>query len=152
MTAFERKFTLHVPSSTANLALIREFVSSVATQAGLDAQEVGKLELAVDEACANVIEHAYGHDATKEVTVRAIVDDEDLRIEVVDTGRGFDPTAVPQQDLQSLIAARKSGGLGLRVIKSLMDEVHYEIVPGTKNELHMIKHLHKKRADDGSGS
>src|SRR5438552_2675770 len=106
--AFERKFTLHVPSSTQNLALIREFVSSVATQAGLDAQDVAKLELAVDEACANVIEHAYGHDATKEVTVRATVDDENLHIAVVDTGRGFDPAAVPQVDIQGLIADRRT--------------------------------------------
>jgi serine/threonine-protein kinase RsbW len=147
--AFERKFTLHVPSSTENLALIREFVSSVATQAGLDEKDIAKLELAVDEACTNVIEHAYGHDSTKEVTVRAIVDDENLNIHVVDTGRGFDPAAVPQPDLQSLISERRTGGLGLRVIKSLMDEVHYEIIPGIKNELHMTKRIRKKSPDDG---
>ena len=92
--AIERTFTLHVPSSTENLVLIREFVTSIATRAGLDQSDVAKLELAVDEACANVIEHAYQHDSSKEVTVRAIVDDEALRIQVVDTGRGFDPMSV----------------------------------------------------------
>ena len=56
METLERKFTLQVPSSTENLALIREFVSSAARQAGFDEKEVGRLELAVDEACANVIE------------------------------------------------------------------------------------------------
>ena len=60
---------LHVPSSTENLVLIREFVTSIATRAGLDQSDVAKLELAVDEACANVIEHAYQHDSSKEVTV-----------------------------------------------------------------------------------
>jgi len=150
--AFERKFTLHVPSSTENLALIREFVTSVATQAGLDANDIAKLELAVDEACANVIEHAYGHDSTKEVTVRAVVDDENLNIHVVDTGRGFDPAAVPQPDLESLISDRKTGGLGLRVIKSLMDHVSYEMIPGSKNELHMTKRIRKRKPDDGAAS
>ena len=95
MAAIERKFTLHVPSSTENLALIREFVTSVGRQAKLDEAEVHNLELAVDEACANVIEHAYGHDHDKEVVVRAVFDEEELGIEVTDTGRGFDPAIDP---------------------------------------------------------
>ncbi|MBL8144007.1 MAG: ATP-binding protein, partial [Acidobacteria bacterium] len=70
MAAFEQKFTLGVPSSTQNLALIREFVTNVGAQAGLGDDDVAKLELAVDEACANVIEHAHHGDATKDVTIR----------------------------------------------------------------------------------
>ena len=143
MASIERKFTLHVPSSTENLALIRDFVSIIGTQAGLNESEVGKLELAVDEACANVIEHAYGHDTTKEVIVRATFDDEALRIDVEDTGRGFDPASVPSSELERLVSERKSGGLGMRLMKSLMDEVRYEIEPGKKNELHMVKRIKK---------
>ena len=123
--------------------MIREFVSSIGTQAGLDETEVGKLELAVDEACANVIEHAYGHDTSKEVIVRATFDDDVLRIDVEDTGRGFDPASVPPAELKRLVADRKSGGLGMRLMKSLMDEVRYEIEPGKKNELHMVKRIKK---------
>ncbi len=144
MAAIERTFTLHVPSSTENLALIREFVSTIGSQSGLDSSDVAKLELAVDEACANVIEHAYGHDATKEVIVRATFDKDELRIHVEDTGRGFDPSSVQPKELERLVHERKSGGLGMRLMKSLMDEVHYEIEPGKKNELHMMKRLHKK--------
>jgi anti-sigma regulatory factor (Ser/Thr protein kinase) len=143
MASVERKFTLHVPSSTENLALIREFVTTIGAQAGLSESDVGKLELAVDEACANVIEHAYGHDTSKEVIIRAILDDEELRIEIIDTGKGFDPASIPQPDLEKLVAERKSGGLGLRLIKTLMDEVQYEIVPGQKNELRMTKRIRK---------
>jgi serine/threonine-protein kinase RsbW len=143
--AIEKKFTLHVPSSTENLALIREFVSSIGTQSGLDSSEVAQLELAVDEACANVIEHAYGHDMTKEVIVRATFDDETLRIDVEDTGRGFDPDSVQPEELERLIQERKSGGLGMRLMKTIMDEVHYDIEPGKKNELHMIKRIRKQK-------
>jgi serine/threonine-protein kinase RsbW len=143
MGDIERKFTLHVPSSTENLALIREFVTIVGRQATLAEDDITKLELAVDEACANVIEHAYGHDITKEVIVRATFNDESLRISVIDTGRGFDPGSVLQQDLDQLVAQRKSGGLGMRLIQTLMDEVSYEIVPGQKNELHMTKKIRK---------
>ncbi|MBA2737140.1 MAG: ATP-binding protein [Pyrinomonadaceae bacterium] len=143
MEAIERKFMLKVPSSTENLALIREFVGSIAQQSGFDTSDIGKLELAIDEACANVIEHAYGHDISKEVIIRATLDDETLRIDVEDTGRGFDPELIEQEKLEQLVNKRRSGGLGMRLMKTLMDEVHYEIEPGKKNELHMVKKLRK---------
>ena len=143
MTAIENTFTLDVPSTTENLAMIREFVTRVAAQAGLNDAEVGQLELAVDEACANVIEHAYGDDKTKQVMVRAVFDEDALRIHVIDTGKGFDPTQVQEQELKDLIAKRRTGGLGMRLIKTLMDEVHYDIEPGKKNELRMVKKLRK---------
>ena len=146
MDPIERRFTLHVPSSTENLAMIREFVSSICARAGLDEAETGKVELAVDEACANVIEHAYGYDTSKDVIIRATFDDEALRIDVEDTGRGFDPSSIQQEELERLVAARKSGGLGMRLIKLYMDEVRYEIEPGRKNELHMMKRIGKKKA------
>jgi serine/threonine-protein kinase RsbW len=143
MEPIERKFLLQVPSSTENLALIREFVSSTASQAGFDSSEVAKLELAVDEACANVIEHAYGHDISKEVVVRVTLDEETLSIDIEDTGRGFDPDLIQPEELEQLISKRKTGGLGMRLMKTLMDEVHYEIEPGKKNALRMVKRLRK---------
>jgi serine/threonine-protein kinase RsbW len=144
MKSDERTFTLQVPSSTENLALIRDFVTTVGKQAGLSPAEVAQLELAVDEACANVMEHAYGCDMTKEVSVRATLDGDAVEIDVIDTGEGFDPSQIPQLELDQLISNRKSGGLGMRLMKTLMDEVHYEIIPGKKNELRMIKRLRKK--------
>ncbi len=123
--------------------MIREFAAHVGAQAGLDDTAVAGLELAVDEACANVIEHAYGSDVSKEVTVRAIFDEDAIQIIVEDTGFGFDPTRVPVEDLRTLVAERRTGGLGMQLMKSLMDEVHYEITPGQKNELRMVKRLRR---------
>ncbi|SPE40458.1 putative anti-sigma regulatory factor, serine/threonine protein kinase [Candidatus Sulfopaludibacter sp. SbA3] len=143
MPKLERVFTLKVPSSTEHLVMIRDFVTSIGEQAGLTHNEVGQLELAVDEACANVMEHAYGRDMTKEVSVRATIDGDTVEIVVIDTGQGFDPAAIEQLELDKLIYNRKSGGLGMRLMKTLMDEVHYEMIPGKKNELRMIKRLHK---------
>lgn len=140
---FERTFRMHVPSSTENLVMIREFVGKIGLQAGMTENEVAMLELAVDEACANVMEHAYEQDASKEVEVRVTLDGENLAIEVVDTGKGFDPGVVEQKALDKLIHERRSGGLGMRMMKKLMDEVHYEILPGVKNELRMVKKLKK---------
>ncbi len=143
MAGTESSFTLRVQSSTENLSLIREFVTKVGLQAGMSEMDISKIELAVDEACANVIEHAYGNDKSQEVIVRANVDEEKITFQIVDTGIGFDPTQILQEDLEKLIEKRKSGGLGMRLIKTLMDEVQYEIIPGQKNELRMIKRIKK---------
>ena len=72
-----------------------------------------------------------------------IVDEDAVHIEVIDTGKGFDPAAVEQLKLKELAAAKRGGGLGMRLMKSFMDEVHYEVQPGVKNELKMVKRLHK---------
>ena len=143
MPQIERRFSLQVPSSTENLAMIRDFVNGIGVRAGMPASEVAKLELAVDEACANVIEHAYGPEVTKEVSVRATLDDDTVQIDVVDTGKAFDPALIPTLSLDDLVAGRRSGGLGMRLMKTLMDEVHYKVIPGHKNELRMIKRLKK---------
>ena len=134
---------MHVPSSTENLSMIRDFVKSIGTQAGMSDLEVAGLEMAVDEACANVMEHAYRDDATKDVSIRATVDEDAVEIEVIDTGKGFDPAAVEQLKLEDLVSAKRTGGLGMRLMKSFMDEVHYAMLPGVKNELRMVKRLKK---------
>lgn len=143
MASIERTFLLQVPSNTENLAMIRDFVNGIGMRAGFSAPEVANLEMAVDEACANVIEHAYGPEVTKEVSVKATIDDETVQIDVVDTGKGFDPGEISQLNLEQLVAERRSGGLGMRLMKTLMDEVHYEMIPGKKNELRMIKRRKK---------
>lgn len=139
MASYEHTFCLQVPSSTENLALIREFVSAIGEQAGFGETETVKLALAVDEACTNVIEHAYQNEATHEVTVRVTVDENEITFEVIDRGRGFDPTQEPILPVEELIRQRRSGGLGLRLIRSIMDDVQYRIVPGQMNELRMVK-------------
>lgn len=141
MPSFEKSFTLHVPSSTENLALIRDFVGNIGAKAGFDENEISKITLAVDEAVANVIEHAYGSDATREVTIRAVLDDDAVRFDIIDNGRGFDPGLIKQKDLEQLVKERRSGGLGLRLIRTVMDDVQYQIKPGEKNELRMVKKL-----------
>jgi serine/threonine-protein kinase RsbW len=143
MSSFEKTFSLHVPSSTENLAMIRDFVSNIGARAGLDDAQVLRLALAVDEACANVIEHAYGSEQVHEVTVRGEIDDDHVSFVIVDTGRHFDPASLEPQAVEELVKQRRSGGLGLRLIRTIMDDVQYRIIPGEKNELRMTKKLHK---------
>lgn len=144
MPSFEKTFTLHVPSSTEHLALIRDFIGNIGAKAGLDENEITKITLAVDEAVANVIEHAYGSDDTREVTIRAAIDEEAVKFDIIDNGKGFDPGLIKPKELEQLVKERRSGGLGLRLIRTVMDDVQYQIVPGEKNELRMVKRLKKR--------
>ena len=144
MAHFEQSFQLHVPSSPEHQSMIRDFVNQVGSRAGFDENQVQMLTLAVDEAVANVIEHAYRMDPSKAIQVRIIVDDEQVQIDIVDTGESFDPARVKQKGLDQLVAERRSGGLGLRLIRTIMDDVQYRIIPGEMNELRMVKRLPKK--------
>ena len=146
MDEFERKFLMQVPSSTENLAMIRQFLDGIGQQAGISEGEVAKIVLAVDEACSNVIEHAYQRDAAQEVVIHVRFDDDALKVTISDTGLGFDPTKIEPQELEELIAKRKKGGLGLRLIRTLMDEVHYDMEPGKKNQIQMLKKIEAKKS------
>jgi len=75
--------------------------------------------------------------------VKATVDADAVHIAIIDTGRGFDPSQVKQIGLEELASQRRTGGLGMRIIRKVMDEVNYQIVPGEKNELHMVMRLKK---------
>jgi serine/threonine-protein kinase RsbW len=137
----QNKYQLKIPSRADNLAIIRDVVSRVAQKAGFDSDEASKIELAVDEACTNVIKHAYGTNSEKSIDVLIKTEKEKLSIIVTDTGQGFDPLDVELPDLSQSIRNRKKGGLGLCLIKTLMDKVDFEIKPGLKNQVKMIKYI-----------
>jgi serine/threonine-protein kinase RsbW len=118
---------------------IREFVAQIAREGGFNDKEVYSLQLAADEAASNIIEHACEgmHDAEFDVTCD--IDGDTLTIVMRDTGRPFNPSNVRQPNLKADLSERKIGGLGLYLMRKLMDEVHYISNPQTGNLLTMIK-------------
>lgn len=118
-------YELTVPARFENLALIGEFISGVARRAGFDEKGVFNLQLACDEACTNVIEHAYGG-GPGQIRIAVAVYPDRIQIVVHDTGRPFDPTAVRAPDLNAPLERRETGGLGLHFMRSIMDEVRFE--------------------------
>ena len=134
-------FQLRLPSHTDYLDLIRDFVSKLSDHAGFNEENVYKIALAVDEACTNVIRHAYRRGNEQFIDVHIELDDKGLTITVSDTGVGFDPASVSEPDLEEYMARHKVGGFGLYLIKTVMDEVNFSINPGVKNEVRMTKFL-----------
>ena len=135
-------YKLKIPSQTDNLELIRNFVTGVANKVGFGNDDVSKIELAVDEACTNVIEHAYSGQEGMIVLVLELLGD-DLIINIRDWGKPFDPDSVTPPDLEAELEERKIGGLGIHLMKKLMDEVSYSFDAQIGNTLTMRKRLLK---------
>ncbi len=136
-----KSYLLKIPSQTDNLELIRNFVAGVAKKVGFDAEESNKIELAIDEACTNVIEHAYQHDENQDIDIAIKIDYNKITVVVTDRGRSFDMEQVELPDMKSYLAELRVGGLGIYLMKTLMDEVDYRSKPGVKNEVTMVKYF-----------
>lgn len=135
----ERK--LVVQSRTENLSRIRDFVYSAATEIGFPEEVKENIIVAVDEACTNIIKHAYKFLPDGEIIVTLKFSKNNFNIEILDYGTSFSPESVPDPDLQEYFRQKKVGGLGMFLMKKLMDEVKYTSIPGKYNRVLLSKHL-----------
>jgi serine/threonine-protein kinase RsbW len=132
---------LVVKSSTDNLSIIREFTTSSASECGCGEELTGKIILAVDEACTNIIKHAYKYSSNGDIGINIRFTNSTLYITITDSGEHFNPNAVPAPNLMEYQKQKKSGGLGIFLMKKLMDEVNYKILKDNKNQVELVKHL-----------
>ena len=137
----EKQYQLKIPSQTDNLDLIRNFVAGIARKVGFGDEDVNKIELAVDEACTNVIEHAYQHDESKDIDIAITIGLRKLTVVVTDRGRSFNVRQIKLPDMKDYLAELRVGGLGIYLMKTLMDEVDYHSKPGNRNEVRMVKYF-----------
>jgi serine/threonine-protein kinase RsbW len=114
-----------VPSRTEFLATVRDVTRRMAEVAGFDASQAEQLALAVDEASANVIEHAYQGAGDRTFELRYWDARGELRIDVIDDGATVDPRAMPKVDLERYASERRTGGLGVHLMGRIMDSVTF---------------------------
>ncbi|RMD49860.1 MAG: ATP-binding protein [Ignavibacteria bacterium] len=129
-----------VKSTTENLSVIRDFINDQAARAGFDADDIHKIILAVDEACTNVIKHAYKFSPEGEITISTKIEKNKFVISIFDRGLHFDPNKIPEPDIIEYHKSKKIGGLGMYLMKKLMDEVRYNISTDS-NQVILIKNL-----------
>lgn len=132
------KYQKTVPASTEYLIEVREFVSKHARSHGFSEKQINDIRLAVDEACTNIIKHAYQFDDSKHFAIEMNFQDQNVTVLIIDQGAGFDPTRYHKPELKDQIKKKKRGGMGIYLIKSLMDEVTYSKV-NDENVLRMKK-------------
>lgn len=131
--------TLSIASSTRYLEDVRRFVEHHAYEAQFSDRTVSELKIAVDEACANVIKHAYGGSATGTIDVDVIVKPDRFTVRIRDEGVSFDERAYQEPDIFEFARRKKTGGFGVSIMKKLMDRVEYR-TRGNSNECCLIKY------------
>lgn len=142
-----QNFRLKIPSVTENLHLIRDFTIKIASKAGFDEERQEHIALAVDEACTNVIKHAHHFDARRLIDILISIDEKKIKITITDRGRGFNLNEIKEPNLRKYMEESRHGGLGIYLIKTLMDDVQYEFKPGVKNQVQLTKYIaHSKTA------
>ena len=122
-----------------NLDEIRDFVGESARQAGFSEKEIYSIQLAADEASTNIIEHAYAGIENGKIEIGCSITGGELKIVMRDNGKSFDPSSVPEPNVKAELSERKIGGLGMYLMRKLMDDVVYESFPDAGNTLTMIK-------------
>jgi serine/threonine-protein kinase RsbW len=138
--------TLHLPCRYSYLRMIRQSVVDMSARSGLSEFKAAQLEMAVDEACANVIEHSYGGEAAAlhnpnhpGLRINLMQCRDRIVVEIFDRGRGFDFDGHMTMDPGEYIEAERNRGLGMFIIKRFVDDVAYERGTSSGNCLRLTK-------------
>ncbi len=127
---------LDIPTDPASLFLVRGLVERLTQRMDFPKEEIDRIILAVDEACTNVIRHAYRNQPDKRIVLTFEVSADRLEIRIRDFGTACDPACFKSRSLNDV----RPGGLGLHFIRSAMDEVVYDTPDGGGMLLKLLKY------------
>ena len=119
---------------------VRTFVEKHIIEAGFDSKSVEQFKVAVDEACTNVIKHAYNGNEKCEFDVNVIIYTDRCTVCIRDEGHAFKPQEYLEPDIFELAKKRQAGGFGVHIMRRLMDHVEYAS-EGSVNEVRLTKYL-----------
>ena len=134
-----RSVTLRVPARLESIRPLTALVERMGREAALSEQAVFHCRLALDEACTNIIEHSYDDTPDGEIEATIKVRKGACAISLTDFGKPYDPSGIRLPERDTPLDAIRPGGLGLYLMRNVMDEVHYEPGP-TSNRLTMVKY------------
>ena len=141
----EKKFELKVESKLENLPKISEFIDETMRLYKIhNIKDIYAVQLSVDEACTNIIKHAYSNKGEGAIAIRCILSNngEKLTVHIMDWGKPFDPTTIQKPDTESGLNERKIGGLGIFFMRKFMDEIEY-VRSNEMNLLIIVKNIKK---------
>jgi len=127
--------TLKIQSHPRYLSMIRDVTVRFCIICGLDEETIGKIKLAVDEACSNVIKHAYHGDTSKEIVVKYSFRQKKISIIIEDSGEKADLEKIRGRDLDDV----RPGGLGMHFIRRVFDLVEFDAKKVKGNRLLLIR-------------
>ena len=136
----QRSITL--PNDVNAVPELAQFVEEMCELSGFDPSETMMLNLAMEEAVVNVMHYAYPIGTHGDILVEATLNEERLKFTISDSGKPFDPTAKEDTDISLSAEERPIGGLGIHLVRQIMDSINYERLGG-KNILTLRKQLNK---------
>jgi len=137
-TEIKRQLTL--PNDVKQVPLLAEFIDGICEAAEVDMMLTMQLNLAIEEAVVNVMNYAYPEGTEGTVCIDAQVSDGVLQFVISDSGTPFDPTARAEVDTTLSAEERGIGGLGIHIVRQIMDSIDYKRVDG-RNVLTLGKKL-----------
>ena len=138
------KDRLTVANDTRHLLAVRDFITRMARHGGLSDEEVHKIVVAIDEAVTNIIEHGYNKDEKGTIELEADWEGGKFQVVIRDSARVFNPQSIPSPDMEEHIKAGRKKGLGVFLMRQIMDEVRYRYKDGVQNELTLVKYVRAK--------
>lgn len=130
--------TLTFINKVSEITKLNAFVKSATTALNMETGLANQIKLAVEEAVTNIIDYAYQNGTEGNISVTIEADESRIRFIITDSGAEFDPTSVSKADTTLSVEERPIGGLGVFLVRNLMDSINYERVDG-KNVLRMEK-------------
>lgn len=124
----------------AEIGRLNEFIEEIGSAFALSPEVVFNLNLVLEEAVVNIINYAYPKELHESIYLSAKLNEDSIVLVLTDTGKAFDPTEAPEADITLSAEERPIGGLGIFLIRQIMNEVKYERIDG-KNVLTLEKRL-----------
>lgn len=124
------QYQISLPNDIETIPQLNEFIEQMAGELELDTSLTMNLNLAVEEAVVNVMQYAYPPNKTGQVDIRISADSQALTVVVSDTGTPFDPTKQAEADTSLSAEKRPIGGLGIHLVRQIMDTVSYQYADG----------------------
>ncbi len=134
-----KKEEITIPAQMSYLIQVRDFIDHIGKRYRFEEKIVNSFKLVVDEACTNIIRHGYRDIKNGEITIKAIVRRLSLTILIVDQGKSFDPRQAATPDLAKYVNIGKKGGLGIMMMRKLMDDMSYSVTE-RGNEFRLTKY------------
>lgn len=138
-----QRFSLTVDSRLERLGEIAAFISEAARASGLNESQLYDVQMAVDEACANVIQHAYHGRGDGTIDIVCERQGRAFAVTIQDYGDRFDPKKIIPPKTRDPLSRRNIGGLGLFFMRKLMDRVDFDFSSKRGNRLTMVKKIKK---------
>lgn len=133
-----KKEEIAIPAQMSYMGQVRDFIEHIGVKYKYSDKIINSYKLVIEESCTNIIRHGYRDIKGGEISIKAIIRQQSLTVVITDQGISYDPRQAQTPDLEKYIQIGKKGGLGIFMMRKLMDDVHYNIT-SRGNELRLTK-------------